>query len=438
MIAKSAWWRRSIPRLVIAPLLLLAGLLAGLVPAMFSSNWYLAEADVASTASGNVEGAGVRLPTADVLRRLVYRRDNLSILGTSAGLANRQVQLTVLNPETPGPTIWRWQAEVRAADAAAALDQAAKYFEQLQIDFAIGSEPRWVARGGAYQFASEKGPVEPDTDVLDRLRRQERVLEGQARLRGVRLSEVPRRLAEEQTRFEQNRHRVERLERAIRERLAMVKTLEAKLSGPLPQSIVCRFPAMGFLEQHIADGERKDALWASCWTPEHPKRKALAGAIDRLRARLGQEADSACQQLRAEIERDDRLVELIHRQMSEQQAALEPLRKLEADRLEWEDQLRRSQAFLKPVPLATKSLVPVPAPAAAPSTGPSPTRPAIGSILVAGPWVSDQPLRPKTARNLAVGGLIGCLAGVIVLIWPSRRVRVRPQDPIDFTHLDLD
>lgn len=421
------------PTRLVALLLPLAGVAAGLVPSFIEPTLYRGRIELASRSDAADPGA--LLPDAVALRRMVFDADRLARLtGETAILAGADDGGRVRFEPIPsalggGREAWSLTALIEAPTADVAAERLTAFANEIETEFkreqglAALAPDEPTDRDGQIAFASD-GRAEPPPKPLSveairaSLARQAEELHAKARSLGASPQTIGSRLAQIERERARLRETVTSRQVEAASKARSLRAIEVK-SGPfaMPAAIEREYPQIAAVADRIARLEALDATLAVQMTPEHPKRQQAARLRKGLEAQFQTALVDAGKAIRGSMAGDEAAIKEMRGEAARLDRLRDDLRAIESAWHALKDSERRLAAARKPEPQPAPVIV---APAAPQPSAPAPADDAVARkaarILVAGPFVDPRPVQPRPARDAALGALVGFAAAAACLV----------------------
>lgn len=438
-------------------LLIIAGAAIGGLRAAWQERTFHGNVELATGGSAFAEG--MILPNPTELRRLVLDPESLKVLQANEQDASPELQRSIhIEPvvtDADGRTgVWRVNAQVHAATRDEAAEKFHRYAELLQAAFEeklglkVVERPRVETIAVNTQSFFQLAAYQPDADHAPQPQpgaeptgESAEDLERRARRLDVALDDLDVALREARSRLEQNQGQQAAKQRELSVLRSTVRLLQDG-ARTLPKEVFERRPELELLtKQHDELQQRRSTLETQL-KPVHPRLRALDRQLSDLAARQTQvrsELLKSYQSEQAGVE--DELQRLTAFEIQQRQR----VRELES--LQTARDAQRAQAVEAPVEPKKDADVEHAAPPqdAVASRPPeplilptlTPSRLAPGTLLVAGPIVDKDPIRPNILRDTLLGALIGLVVGlacVVVRAGADQRVHT----PYHLDQLELD
>lgn len=437
-------------------LLVLIGAAIGGLRAAMQERTYAGNVELAT--GGHALSEGVILPNPTQLRRLVLDPDIVAVLESDASKAQRflerEIRIEPVVTDTDNRTsVWRVNAEVYAPSQQAATEKLNEYVNRLQtafekslgLDIVKAARPKSPAADGqpfhfvAFQpvtppAETEPAPAAPTADLRER-----------AQKLNVSLNELPEAIDATQKQLEDSQTRQQTIERDLSLLRATARLLEDG-ARVLPAEVFKKHPELEGLIKQYDELEQRRSQLATQLKPVHPQLRTMDRRLGELGERMKQAQQLALsdyKQQQAEVEQ--RLQKLLAEQMQQQQRLRDLKALLQARDAEQpktpdnELAAETKQPASKQGSPSSKAETPGPqdeAPETLVLPPLEPQRLVAGQLLVAGPYVGSEPVRPNVTRDVVLGGCIGLAFG---LLWVVVRTRAdqRIHAPYHLDQLDL-
>jgi hypothetical protein len=351
---------------------------------------------------------------------------------------NRSVRLSPVSQQSSGSGVWSLDIEVPAPTVAAARERLDRYAARIDSEFRERvllvrrqrpMAPVAVRRTNPDQASASRSPdvddavkrtefspeddvavdIEPSSSPLLPTKNQSKEAEDLARELGVTVQRLP--LVIDQ--FERSIDgRVSQLHEREVQIARTMETINKAESNPLamvvPAEIESAHPELASLrsrrQQLLADRARL----ATYLKPAHPEFQSLDRDLKEVEASLRKEQQGMLAALRQDVHRWDAEVKSLRESIvadRERLAVVSTMIGLPEKRT---GDLAPKQSPVSTLVPRMEPVAPLPTAPAVASATPSPDKP-IGRVVVRPGVIEADPIRPKTARNVAIGAAIGLL-----------------------------